>query len=302
MFTFGPGVVPAGRLTRDLDPLRRVIVVLGVGSAATPVLIDVLGRLNLIPIFPYVAFAMAGGGAGDWRGPRRQRDRNGAKAADARRLRGCSCSGGGVLGAVVFWHRLQDHAGGIVLYGDYDSADLGYYAAVASEASHTVPPTASYYSGHKLNAAYYPHLVLGMIHRFAGVPVMSMYYRYAWPTFLALGALTAFALVRSLASRGVAAARRRPDPRRQRFLVSRRVVPAARRGPMGLPALADELPLADDAGAALQHVGVRRCRCSSPRCTRSSGASRRARWGWIVLASAFSSASCSSSSRSRTSC
>jgi len=90
-----------------------------------------------------------------------------------------------------------------VLYGDYDSADLAYYAAEASEASHTVPPLASYYSGHKLNAAYYPHLVLAMIHRFAEVPVLSMYFRYAWPTFLALNALTIFALVRALASRRV---------------------------------------------------------------------------------------------------
>jgi hypothetical protein len=87
-----------------------------------------------------------------------------------------------------------------VLYGDYDSADLGYYASEASEASHTVPPMAAYYSGHSLNAAYYPHLVLGMLHRFGGMPVLSMYYRYAWPTFLSLGALTAFALVRSIAS------------------------------------------------------------------------------------------------------
>jgi hypothetical protein len=37
---------------------------------------------------------------------------------------------------------------------------MGYYAAEASEASHTVPPTAS--SRSKLNAAYYPHLVLAM--------------------------------------------------------------------------------------------------------------------------------------------
>ena len=93
---------------------------------------------------------------------------------------------------------------GVVLYGDYDSADLGYYASEAAEASHTVPPMAAYYSGHRLNAAYYPHLVLGMVHRFAAVPVLSMYYRYAWPTFLSLTALTAFMLVRLLASSGVA--------------------------------------------------------------------------------------------------
>src|SRR4029453_487100 len=38
-----------------------------------------------------------------------------------------------------------------------------------------------------------------------GVPVLSMYYGYAWPTFDALIALTLYALVRRLASRGVAA-------------------------------------------------------------------------------------------------
>ena len=43
-----------------------------------------------------------------------------------------------------------------------------------------------------------------MIHRFASVPMLSMYYRYAWPAFLALNALTIFALVRALASPGVA--------------------------------------------------------------------------------------------------
>src|SRR5207245_5492621 len=38
LFTFGPGVAVGGRLTRDLDPLQRVIVLLGIGSAATPIL------------------------------------------------------------------------------------------------------------------------------------------------------------------------------------------------------------------------------------------------------------------------
>ncbi len=44
LFTFGPGLALSGRLTRDLDPLRRIIVALGVGSAAAAVLIDLLGR------------------------------------------------------------------------------------------------------------------------------------------------------------------------------------------------------------------------------------------------------------------
>lgn len=201
LFTFGPGVAVGGRLTRDLDPLHRVIVLLGIGSAATPVLIDVLGRMNLVPVFPYVVAALAGGGLALWRGRSITRTRtSGADAAACAALVALAAG----LGAVVFWHRLASTSSGIVLYGDYDSADLAYYAAEASEASHTVPPMASYYSGHKLNAAYYPHLVLAMVHRFAAVPVLSIYFQYAWPAFLSLVALTAFAVVRSLASRGVA--------------------------------------------------------------------------------------------------
>jgi hypothetical protein len=203
IFTFGPGIAIAGCLTRDHDSLHRVIVALGVGSAATPLLIDALGRLHLVPVFPYVAAALAGVGLSLWR----------AKLADGSPPTSwgdaAACAAlvalAVGLGVIVFSHRLDLTSGGIVLYGDYDSADLSYYAAEASEATHTIPPMASYYSGHHLNAAYYPHLVLGMIHRFAAVPVLSIYYGYAWPTFLSLTALTVFALVRSLASRGVAA-------------------------------------------------------------------------------------------------
>jgi hypothetical protein len=204
LFTFGPGIGLAGVLTRDLDPLRRLVVVLGVGSAATPVLIDVLGRAQLVPVFPYIAVALAGGGLALW-----IRDTSAASRPASTPWTELAWSAALVtlavgLGAIVFWHRLDLSSGGVVLYGDYDTADLGYYAAEASEAAHTVPPMAAYYSGHKLNAAYYPHLVLGMIHRFAEMPVLPMYYRFAWPTFLALTALTSFTLVRSLAAPGVA--------------------------------------------------------------------------------------------------
>ena len=202
VFTFGPGVAVAGRLTRALDSLTRVVVVLGVGSAAAPVLVDVLGRLNLVPAFPYVAAALAGGGLMFWRESGMETPPQ-ISRADAAACAGLVTLVIG-LGAIVFWHRLQASSGGILLYGDYDTADMSYYAAEVSEMTHTVPPMASYYSGHKLNAAYYAHLVPGMIHRFAAVPVLEMFYRYAWPTFLSLTALTAFALVRSLASRGVA--------------------------------------------------------------------------------------------------
>ena len=66
IFTFGPGLAVSGRLTADLDPLRRTIIALGVGSAASAVLIDLLGRLHLIPLFPYAAAAMMGAGLACW--------------------------------------------------------------------------------------------------------------------------------------------------------------------------------------------------------------------------------------------
>src|SRR5947208_17071578 len=66
VFTFGPGFAITARLTRDLDVLRRVVVALGVGSAATPLLIDILGRVHAVPVFPVLAFALAG--VGLWSG------------------------------------------------------------------------------------------------------------------------------------------------------------------------------------------------------------------------------------------
>src|SRR5713226_3955636 len=65
-FTFSAGVAAGAYLTRDLDPLRRVIVLLGFGSAATPVLVDLLGRLHLLATYPYVAATLGGIGLALW--------------------------------------------------------------------------------------------------------------------------------------------------------------------------------------------------------------------------------------------
>lgn len=201
VFTFGPGAFAGARLTSDLDPLRRTIVLLGLGSAAAPVLIDLLGRLHLLAAYPYVALALGGVGLSLWR-PSGAWASNRPSRAD---LGACILLVILALGTgvVAFSHRLTTPpTGGILVNGAYDSVDLSFYAAWAAEASHTVPPTASYYSGHSLNAAYYPQLVLAMTHRFAAVPMLSIYFRYAWPVFLSLGALTAFVAVRALAPAG----------------------------------------------------------------------------------------------------
>lgn len=205
VFTIGPGFVVAGGVSRRMATLPRLIIVLAAGTAATPVLIDLLGRVHLLIAFPFVACACAGAALAVWRSTAVPLNADELRAArhDAMACAALLALAVG-LGAIVFWHRLTVTPGGITLYGDYDSADLSWYAVVASEASHTVPPTASYYSGHRLNAAYYPQLVLAMIHRFWAVPILSIFFRYAWPTFVSLGAVTAFTLVRALASRRVA--------------------------------------------------------------------------------------------------
>ena len=196
IFTAGPGLVLGARLTRGIDLLQRTIIQMGLGSAAVPVLVELIGRVGLIQVFPYLACALAGAGLSIAErrpdSPRTSRHDLAACIAIAALAF--------ALGAIVFANRLVETPEGLTVYGDYDSYDLSHYAAWASDATHTIPPKASFYSGHGLHAAYYPQLVLTMVHRFAEVEFLPMYFRFAWPTFLALGALTAFVLVRRLAS------------------------------------------------------------------------------------------------------
>ena len=200
IFTIGPGIVLGGRLTRDIDPLQRTIVQLGLGSAAVPLLVEILGRVGLIQVFPYVVCALAGLG---WSMVGREPGRARVSRADVAACVGITALAL-TLGAIVFAHRLVDGPQGIAVYGDYDSYDLSHYAAWASDATHTIPPKAAFYAGHGLHAAYYPQLVLTMAHRFVDVPLLPIYFGYAWPVFLTLGALTAFVLVRRIAPTGAA--------------------------------------------------------------------------------------------------
>src|SRR5262249_31768610 len=75
LFTIGPGFVVTAALSRDRAALTRVILMLAAGSAAAPLLIDVLGRAHLLAAFPYLACALAGAcaavGLRDSRDPRR---------------------------------------------------------------------------------------------------------------------------------------------------------------------------------------------------------------------------------------
>ncbi len=196
VFTIGPGMAVGAWLTRDMDWLQRTIIQLGIGSAAVPILVEILGRAGFIQVFPYLVCALGGLGLSmtSLQGERRQTLR--ADLVSCILITALAFT----LGGIVFAHRLVENPDGIQVYGDYDSYDLSHYAAWASDATHTIPPRASFYSGHGLHAAYYPQLILTMVHRFVEVPLLPMYFRFAWPAFLALGGLTAFVLVRRLAS------------------------------------------------------------------------------------------------------
>src|SRR2546423_2277153 len=104
IFTFGPGIAITGRLTRDVDPLRRVVVALGVGSAAAPVVINFVGRLHLVPVFPVAALVL--GAVGLWL----SRAATGNPARTSRDdLIGCAVvvALAAALGSIAFAHRLE---------------------------------------------------------------------------------------------------------------------------------------------------------------------------------------------------
>ena len=207
-FTFGPGAACLFHMTRGFDFPRRFVLMLAAGVPASAVLIDIMGRLGWLSAFPFVAAGLTLVVAVLWwREPSAEpSDSNVGDVWTTRDLAACALLAALAIGAgtVAFAHRLIADPSHVVLYGDYDSLDLTYYAAISAEATHTVPPTAPYYSGRELNYAYYPQLVLAMVHRFGGVPMLPIYFGYAWPAFLVIAALSGFLLVRAISSTGTA--------------------------------------------------------------------------------------------------
>lgn len=197
-FTLGIGSLVAGALVADRPVTEQIIVLCGLGVGFAPTVADVLGRAGALSVFPYVALAGAGMFAA--RVPQSPRETNWRTPMAAL----LSVAVAVVTGAIAFGHRLLVDANGITIFGDYDSVDLSYYAAITAELTHRIPPMAPFYSGHALNYSWYPHLLLALVHRFASVPVPEMYFRYAWPAFLAITAATGFVFVRTVASTGIA--------------------------------------------------------------------------------------------------
>ena len=199
LFTFGPGAALISALASRTDLVARGVLSCSVGLAAAPVVAEILASAELVTLFPSIAAAMAGGATMFWwaRGEGARPERRTWVATITIVVLAV------VLGWIAYAHRLSITED-IVLYGEYDSFDATYYAAISAELSHRIPPEAPFFSGHPLNFSHYPQLLLALVHRFADVPLLPMYFGYAWPALLIVAALSMFVLTRELASVGAA--------------------------------------------------------------------------------------------------
>lgn len=197
LLIFGPGALPVCHLLAPLSWLARVVLGFGFGLAFAPVMAHGLSLAGLMDGYPYLSAAAGGAAIGFWGAtdpPGVVRDRRSWLAPAFLVLLAAG------IGSVAFSNRMHVSRESIVLNGDYDAYDLSYYAAIAAEVSHTVPPASPFFAGRMLNHAYSPHLALAVIHRFGDVPLLDLYFRYAWPLFLMLAMLACFVFVQSFES------------------------------------------------------------------------------------------------------
>ena len=71
------------------------------------------------------------------------------------------------LTAWVSAGRMSVSDGGLSIYGNYDTLDLTYYAAISTQLGHTtvIPPASPFYAGHRIIYSYFPLALLSAIHK-----------------------------------------------------------------------------------------------------------------------------------------
>lgn len=199
---FGPGIGLTFLLLAPLSWLGRVVLGFSFGVAFVPIVAHVLGGSGLMPAYPFVAAGAGGAALGYWLALPAS-----APAPAPARLATLALVVVTLgTGAAVFTHRLVESRTETAVSGgdDYDSYDLSYYAAIAAELSHTVPPSSPFISGRLLDHAFYPQVVTAVVHRFGHVGLLDLYFRYAMPLFVMLAVLCCFLFVESIAGVGTA--------------------------------------------------------------------------------------------------
>jgi hypothetical protein len=200
LFVAGPGSAAATILGVP-DAIERAAVTLSAGLLLSAALAQALGEVGWLRLFPFVATGLGGAAVA---GGFLRRDLT--RGSSRRDLAACVIVAAlvGGAGAVAYAHRMTASPEGLDLNGDYDTFDSSYYAAISADLATEIPPDALFYAGHRLGYAYHTQLLPAMVFRFGRVPLMDLYFGYTWPAFLTLAAVVTFAMVRRIASTGVA--------------------------------------------------------------------------------------------------
>jgi hypothetical protein len=199
VFAFGSGAC-ALFLLADHTPLdERIAISCAAGVAFAPMALYALALLKGAFLFPPLAFAASGAAAALWtrKPPTEPRDRGPEWPS--------SVALSLLVFALVFWvssGRLTTTREGFSIFGDYDTFDLTYYAAIASELGHTdtIPPVSPFYAGHRIVYSYFPLLFLAAVHNFTGVGTTQAFLAFAWPFFSAVTCAALYAACRRLGS------------------------------------------------------------------------------------------------------
>ena len=197
-FIFGSGACLLIPFEDDIPAAERTALACAVGTGVAPCLIYVLAICHGGFVFPPAAFAATGAIAGRWFfKPTREAPPRG----DGLWYLALPLLVFVVTAWVSFAHiRVTDDA--ITLFGNYDTIDLTYYAAIGSELNHTdmIPPASPFYAGHRVIDAYFPLILLAAIHKLTGVRLVHAFVGLGWPLFMSVATGAVFAFCRRLGS------------------------------------------------------------------------------------------------------
>jgi hypothetical protein len=190
----GCGAWPVSLLCPDASRLERVGLSLALGLAIAPALICVFALLEIAVVFPPIAFAATGVAVaraiagGLFRAPRRALWLGLIPLALA------------IMTGWVSAGRMTMTEDRIALYGNYDTLDLTYYAAISTQLNQTnrLPPRSPFYAGHRIIYSYFPLAFLGAVHTLTGVSTLKAFLWFGWPFFTFVSSAMLLALCRRL--------------------------------------------------------------------------------------------------------
>jgi hypothetical protein len=199
VFVFGSGALPLLPVEHATGRAERVALACALGVTTAPLVLYVLALARCPFLFPPLAFVGAGVMAARWAAP----SRHGPETTRADQVAYAALA---VLAmAVVAWAsagRLVMSGDRLAIFGNYDTLDLTYYAAIAGALDHTrtIPPLSPFYAGHRVVHSYFPMLLLAAIRRFSGASMLESFLWFGWPFFGAVTAAAFFAYCRRLGS------------------------------------------------------------------------------------------------------